>query len=406
MRLHSRSRLKTVISLGVLSIGISLVLTPIASAMGLSLQRDMLPRSEIGLEIRLTGESRPLIRLAGPHGGGGMTLILRRLLRINDPNAAGEFTALDVRAEVEADAIKVTLSIIYNDLSNQEWWKDKKEKFAGSYLIRAGETVRPAELDQFGIEPFEMKAIDARPVVLKPGEGPRITETAALKVERIEKHLDSYVVWLKNRSDKNIVAYTISSGGGSILTGSASDGGKTPVLAAGATSREFHLSGSEDDRSGIEIPFVMFDDGSFEGDAKSATKFLAVAEGVRVQSPSVLRRIEQTLNVDDSDLRAAFVKLESELWVIPEALDKPSSIQFLKTKFPAEDEKSLIALYEVFKGGLYDGRNIALSSLGETLRTVQQHEERGQFASAVESIRRTLEDLKETFGKITSAPAR
>ena len=158
MRLHSRSRLKTVISLGVLSIGISLVLTPIASAMSLSLQRDMLPRSEIGLEIRLTGESRPLIRLAGPHGGGGMTLILRRLLRINDPNAAGEFTALDVRAEVEADAIKVTLSIIYNDLSNQEWWKDKKEKFAGSYLIRVGETVRPAELDQFGQLAFELLA--------------------------------------------------------------------------------------------------------------------------------------------------------------------------------------------------------------------------------------------------------
>src|SRR6185503_6865282 len=111
----------------------------------------------------------------------------------------------------------------------------------------------------------------------------------------------------------------------------------------------------------------------------------------------------QTLTVDDSDLRTAFVKLEAELWLIPEALDKPSSIQFLKTKFPAEDEKSLSALYEVFKGGLYDARNIALSSLGETLRTVQRLEERSQYASAVESIRRTLEQLKETFEKITSA---
>lgn len=109
------------------------------------------------------------------------------------------------------------------------------------------------------------------------------------------------------------------------------------------------------------------------------------------------------LNVDDSDLRTTFVKLESELWVIPEALDKPTSIQFLKTKFPAEDEKSISALYEDFKGGLYDGRNIALSSLGETLRTVHGHEERGEYASAIESIRRTLERLKETFGKITSS---
>jgi len=109
------------------------------------------------------------------------------------------------------------------------------------------------------------------------------------------------------------------------------------------------------------------------------------------------------MQVDDSDLRTAFVKLESELWLIPEALDKPSSIQYLKTKFPAEDEKSLSALYEVFKGGLYDGRNIALSSLGETLRTVQPLEERSQYGSAVKTIRKTLEQLKETFGKIISA---
>ena len=124
---------------------------------------------------------------------------------------------------------------------------------------------------------------------------------------------------------------------------------------------------------------------------------------MRIQSPSVLRMIEQTLTVDDSDLRAAFNKLEAELWVIPEAMYKEPALQFLKGKFPDQDEKTLSALYEVFKGGLYDARNIALSSLGETGRTVKGLEERGQFATAVESIRRTLEQLKETFGKITSA---
>lgn len=401
MNLRSRSSLKTVISLCVFSIGISLVFAPFTPAKGLGLQGEMRSRSGIGLEIHTSGESTP-IRLGSPDGGRGMTLILRRSLRITDPNAAGEFTALDVRTEAEGDAIKVTLSIIYNDLSNQEWRKDKKEKFAGSYLIREGEIVRPVELAQFGIEPFEIKAIDARPAKLKPGEGPRITNSPSLRVDRIEKHMDNYVVWLKNISEKNIVSYTVSSGGGSVQTGAGYT--NTPVLVPGATSTETRLSGPEADRSGIEIPFVMFDDGSFEGDSKSALHFLAVAQGVKIQAPSVLKMIEHTLKVDDSDLRAAFVTLESELWVIPEALDKPSAIQFLKTKFPAEDEKSLSALYEVFKGGLYDGRNIALSSLGDTLRVVRQHEERGEYASAVESIRRTLEHLKETFARIVLAP--
>jgi hypothetical protein len=113
--------------------------------------------------------------------------------------------------------------------------------------------------------------------------------------------------------------------------------------------------------------------------------------------------IEQTIKVDDSDLRDAFRKLEADLWIIPEAIDKPSALEFLKTKFPSADEKTRGALYEDLKGGLYDARNIALRSLGETLRSVQELESRSQFATAVESIKRVLEWLKETFDKINSA---
>ena len=392
-------------ALAFLSAGISLVLALIAPAKGSSQQQDRqlerLPRAEIGLEIRLPGESSPPIRLAGPQSGR-MTQIFRSSLRITDPMAAGAFTLILVQAEVEGDGIRVSLSMIYNDLSDHEWWKHKKETIAGSYLIRAGESLRPAELEQFGVEPFEMKAVDARPVVLKPGEGPRITNSAALEVEKVERSFDFYRVWLKNKSGKNIVYYSVSTGRGNMQVGGEGYGKSGPVLEAGTTSSELYLHDPEIEVKGLAVLLVVFEDGTFEGDPKLATQHLAKAEGVRIQSPSVLRMIEQTLKVDDSDLRAAFDKLEAELWVIPEAMYKEPALQFLKTKFPDQDEKTLSGLYEVFKGGLYDSRNIALQSLGDTGRVVKDLEERGQFASAVESIRRTLERLKETFGKITS----
>lgn len=195
MYLPSGSRLSTVILLGVLTIGIFLLLAPIAPVMGLS--RQVLTRSEIGLELRLTGESTP-IRFVGPPGGVGSTEIPRGLLRINNPLVAGQFTSLHVQTEVDRDGLRVSLFVIYND----EW--DQKEKIGESYLIRAGESILASELDQFGIEPIEVKAIDARPIVLKPGEGPRITNTASLEVEKLERHFDSYSVWLKNKSDKDI----------------------------------------------------------------------------------------------------------------------------------------------------------------------------------------------------------
>jgi len=394
MRLRARSKLRTAFSQAVVLICSYQLLALIGSAMSLGQQREVRPELMLGVEISLASQPRSPIRLTGGRGGDGRTFIPRQLLTINDSQAATDLTYIQLQAEMEGDGIRVSLSVIY---------EEGKTKTAGSYLLRTGESIRTSELNQFGIEPFEMRAIDARPVVIKPGQGPRLTNTASLKVEKLERHFDSYHLWLKNKSDKNIVAYELSTGTTASRSSIGTHGTSGPVLAAGATSSELSIYDREIEVNGIEIRLVVFEDGTFEGDSKLGTEYLAKTEGVKVQSPSVLRRIEQTLTVDDSDLRDTFVKLEAELWLIPEALDKPSSIQFLKTKFPAEDEKSLSALYEVFKGGLYDARNIALSSLGETLRTVQRLEERSQYASAVESIRRTLEQLKETFEKITSA---
>jgi len=156
------------------------------------------------------------------------------------------------------------------------------------------------------------------------------------------------------------------------------------------------------DQYGVTISFATFSNGTFEGDPELAIKFLAVAEGIKAQAPYVLRMIEQALKVDDSDIIFAFEKLEADLWVIPEALFKPEALAFLKTKFPSQDDKALMALYEDFKGGLYDARNIALSSIGDTRRTVKDLTERSQYASATESIRRCLNRVRETLAKILS----
>src|SRR5438128_12356126 len=58
-----------------------LLLTLIVSSLASSQQRDGLQQSELGLEINLPDEIRPGVRLAG----GGVTLILRRSLRVTDP---------------------------------------------------------------------------------------------------------------------------------------------------------------------------------------------------------------------------------------------------------------------------------------------------------------------------------
>ena len=398
---HSFSLSRKTVPLAVLLAAILILPAFSISASG---QRH-LPQAELGLEILFSGDAktqmRPLVLI-----GGGSTLIHRPRLRINDPIAAGQLTAVDLHAEIDGNAIKVRLSIIYDDLSNQEWWKDKHEKLAGIYTIQEGESVRAEELAQFGIEPFEMKVITSKMVVLKPGEGPRIVNnTTALEVARLEKHFRDYRLSLKNISSKNVVAFAISAGNIGIGSEGGAFAGTQAVLAAGATShRDYSLDARQVETSGITIRFAVFEDGTFEGDPKLGAQFSAKTEGVRIQAPHVLRRIEETLRVDDPGLRAAFDKLEAELWQIPEAIDKSSALGLLKNRFSSVDDQTLSELYEGLKSGLYDARNIALASLGSNRQVLRDRAQYDDSAATAQSLRGILEDLKQTFERITSIP--
>jgi len=355
----------------------------------------------LGLEIVLPDSpfahhTRPV-----PDKGYSMGLVERRFLKITNPGAAGDLTAVDVWATAEGNAVRVRLSIIYNDLKNQEWWKDKKEKILGSFLIPEGESFRPAELAQFGIEPFEMKVVNVRPAEFGSGEGPPVVnKTKSLEVVRVEKSLDHYKLVLKNGSDRNIAMLRISSGNSGRSTMFLFSQVK-PGLAPGATYEIENLSGPETEKDGVTISTIVFDDFTFEGDPKFAQEFLAQCEGIRLQTPQVLRLVEQALAASDADLPAAFEKLEAQLWVIPEAIDKPSALELLKTKFPSLDERSISWLYERLKGGLYEARNFALSPIGQMKRIDQEMESRQPGRRSREDkasyLRQGLERLKKNL---------
>jgi hypothetical protein len=360
------------------------------------------PTPDLGLEIILPNNRQPLHRLGVFNSRASTTLILREYLTISDPKTAGNFTAVDVRAEGAGNAVKVRLSIIYNDLSQPEWWKHKKEKIVGAFLIQEGSSVRVAEMATFGIEPLEMKAVDARTVVFQPGEGPRIiNNTKALVVVRLERRLDDYLLWLQNSSSKNIVAYSLSFGNGGLDVGGVGYGNMRPLLAAGAISAEEHLSDQNIESRGITIRGAIFEDGSFEGDAKFAAQFMARREGIRLQAPLVLAMIKEALAADDSQIQAEVERLEARLWVINEAMDKQSALELLKSKFTSFDEETLSGLYENLKGGFYEARNIALSPIGEARRRIQEEDRGGvNHRSKAKLLREMLIRLRENFESI------
>jgi hypothetical protein len=325
------------------------------------------PLPPIFLEINSPQKSVPIYR-----GYGGMFLLRRELLPIINAESAKDITAVDVWAIWENEVLKVRLSIIYNDLSNSEWWKDKKEKELGNFIIPIGNSLSPVELLQFGIEPFEIKVVSNKLRLLKPEEYPRIVNRASsMEIGKAEKSLDYYCFVFKNNSNKDVIAIELSSGGYASGEGSSGRSREDSLIPSGeAYEKAFYVSDIE--KHGLTIEMILFSDGTFEGDAKLAARYIVGREGRKMQAGKLLLLVEQAINVSDDVLAKALDKLEAQLQQMQEAMDKPSAIEYLKMKYPAFDEKTINRLYEEFKRSFYDARTYALSPIHDYRRRTQE----------------------------------
>jgi hypothetical protein len=350
-----------------------------------------LPHFRLGLKVVVPGNPPPFSRPQLP----GDSLIRRNMLLITDAQAASDFTAVDLSSREEGDAIRLSLSVIYNDLSNPEWSKDKHEKAVGSYLIHPGELLSTVSLKEFGIAPFEVSVVRVEPRKLKPGEDfPIRNNTSSLEVVFLDTLLDMGSLMVKNASDKKMVNLKISAGH-ALITGN--------VIAAGAFHRMLVGNVEEIVAKGITIDAVVFDDLTTEGDPRLGLEMQAKEKGVRIQMPRVLAMVNQALQAGDDAIEARFVKLEADLWVIPEAITKNDALELLKSDFPALDDNLIAELYEQLKGGLYDARNDALSTLGELKRRLGERrpaESEEILQQRAQRIREEMTGLREQLERI------
>jgi hypothetical protein len=348
------------------------------------------PSPTIGLEIISSHKATPLFKSTTT------TCLLRRdSLFIVDQETAKGFTAVSVVGSPEDGALKIRLSILYNELSEQGW-KNKQEKEIGNFTIPVGTSLSPLELLQFGIEPFEIKVISNKPVALKPEEYPRLFNfTNLLEVTEVEKSIDGYRFAFKNISNKKIVALELWSGSGGY--------GRGGIVPEEVFEEINSLAASDIEKYGLTLKMIVFEDRTYEGDAKSASRYFAKWEGEAVQAAKLLPVIEQTLQISDAELPEIFDKLEAQLWKMQEAMDKASAIEFLKIKYSNFDDQTISMLYEEFKGGFYSARNAALVPMGEGKRQILGQGERYTEADRIAVIKRALSQAKSHLEKMASA---
>jgi len=244
---------------------------------------------------------------------------------------------------LEKDVVKINVTVFTGNKSFEN------EEVVGVYSARENERITIKELEAFGVEPFEIAVI---PVAPSTSVLPSIVnKTSSLQVTGIEPNfstLPSYKITMLNNSEKAISAFTFETAvnGQRQLSGMPQGENGEPLIKAGGEFEKEIPNALENRKSSSEqipsvqanqtfiISSVIFDDGSYEGNAQSAAQFRAFALGRKLQLKQIIAFIQAN---EKSELNA----LAEQALKLGTSVDEMEFNELLKD-FPAlnENEKS------------------------------------------------------------------
>src|ERR1044071_4624080 len=195
------------------------------------------------------------------------------------PAGALPIEAVRVISHVETGGVRVIVSTLSGSKALEY------EQQVGTYLIHETEKISVEELRRFGIEPFEIRVVRVNPTIvsLPPVRLNGVNSVIVLNAMSKETTLPSFRINLRNQSNKNIsalgvevvaegrVQLTFKPRGveGELLI----PAGKEYWLTVAAPERAQSTLGGYEPTvpSGVEIHIktAVFDDGTYEGDAKT-----------------------------------------------------------------------------------------------------------------------------------------
>jgi hypothetical protein len=309
-------------------------------------QQDVSPPTRLALEVTFYSGRNPAYQpVPGPDSkpNGAWYALFGRLTSWQPPAGSEKIEAVRIISRVEGDAV----SVIVSTLSGTKALEN--EQRVGTYVIRETEKISIDDLKRFGIEPFQIKLIRVNPNVppVPPVILKGVESVVVLNSMPKETTLPSYRIILRNQSNKNIVGLGVDvvAGGKIQLTSSPRGVDGQPLIPAG---KEYWLTVAAPNRAQptsdgyvptspsdqqIEIKAAVFDDGTYEGDAKTAAAVRGYRAGEKMVLPRLIPLLENALNSSNADLTETLKNLETQVSSVETDAD-PQIVQTLTSEFP------------------------------------------------------------------------
>lgn len=278
---------------------------------------------------------------AKPHGAWyGM---VGRIASWQAPAGKPPVEAVRVLSRVEGDVVRVIVSTLSGTKALEN------EEQVATYLIRENEKISVDELKNFGIEPFGIKLVRVAPNVASapPVSLEGIESLVVINVVGNESTLPSYKITVLNQSSKNIIAVGLDVvvGGKPSMTATPRGVEGEPLVVTGKTKELTVLApsraqGVKDAYSPttppnqqIQIKAVVFDDGTYEGAARTCAAVKGYRAGEKMELSRLVPLMEAALNSSDTDISQRLSKLESQVSSLSSDAE-PAIVQSLTVEFP------------------------------------------------------------------------
>src|SRR5262245_21805713 len=324
----------------------------------------------------------------------------RRVPSWTPPPGSLPVSAVNIRTRLEGDAVRIAVSVFLGERFNEE------EKPVSTHLIHENEKITISELTRFGVEPFEVKVLRVtHSLTIYPRVTSQAGSIAVVGIEPKNSTLPSYKVSLQNLYGQSVMALGVEvlvNGQKRLISMPQGKEGK-PLIAPGAVY-ELSASGAKDalltsegyrpnspQGQEIVISAAMFEDNSYQGDAKTAANFRAFMIGRKIQVARLLTLMQTGAYPTEFDVSAAVNRLKTQVSSLSDDVET-SVVDRLLADFPT--------LSADVKDDLKNGIGVSLHMVKtDLLRDLQQFEKQGSQSLDAQAFQTWLRVNKEKYEK-------
>jgi hypothetical protein len=352
-----------------------------------------------------------------PSEGGFMEAVAPPLSNWKQPAGTPPLARIRIRSKYEGAGVRLNVAAVFDDSEPVDAPGPKygeKEEALGSYLVQEGETVTVRALARYGRAPMQLKIVKA---------APRETESALSPQPVLENPLKSVVVvgfesdaqsapfqrlLLRNLSAKSIIALDVYSelGHGSSNSQSMESTPGRPLIAPGATYEvRVSINGGRGGRTTPQgfVPYppqpqtmvvgtVVFDDDTYEGEARRAAEIIARRRGRQLQLTRVLTLLPDNPDAPAQEPTDVLEKLKTQVSLLRIDADT-ALVDELAGRFPELPKGSRTLLAAEVMNGLKHGREEVSRRLKEMADAQTRNPQGFNLPQALHAFREHLEQL-------------